>query len=356
MVTPSFRFKTLLPPFLLLAVTIFGAFTVAASTTFRDHDSKDVLLHTPEEHFAKYRAASSFDSKKDRGSRKYPNEYKIMEGHTKYSSEEETGVHNLDLHIKTEDLPTNFNWGNIDGESFLSAMRNQHIPQYCGSCWAHGAINALEDRIKIARKNRMPDVRLSIQEILNCAQNVAGTCHGGSATGTYEWIYSKAKKDPTQGLAFETCQLYQADDFSCTDINICRTCWGFDESCEAVTTYPNATISAYGIVQGEDDMMKEIYSNGPIACGIDAEHNLHEYTGGIINDQTGAQTIDHIISLVGWGVEGDTKYWIGRNSWGEYWGETGFFRIIRGVNNLAIEEMCSWATPDRWTELPQYPL
>ena len=45
-----------------------------------------------------------------------------------------------------------------------------------------------------------------------------------------------------------------------------------------------------------------------------------------------------------------TKYWMIRNSWGTYWGENGFMRLIRGVNNLGVESDCAWATPvDTWT-------
>jgi len=56
----------------------------------------------------------------------------------------------------------------------LFFFRNQHIPIYCGSCWAHGAISSLEDRIKIARKAASPDIKLSIQMILNCGTEIAG--------------------------------------------------------------------------------------------------------------------------------------------------------------------------------------
>jgi cathepsin X len=84
-------------------------------------------------------------------------------------------------------LPASFNWGDIDGVSYLTHSLNQHIPQYCGSCWAHGALSALSDRIKIAREGLGDEINLSIQYILNCAGDVAGSCHGGSHTGVYEF-------------------------------------------------------------------------------------------------------------------------------------------------------------------------
>jgi hypothetical protein len=43
-----------------------------------------------------------------------------------------------------------------------------------------------------------------------------------------------------------------------------------------------------------------------------------DFTGpGIFKDNTGAQNIDHEISIVGWGVDSatNTPYWILRNSW-----------------------------------------
>lgn len=81
-------------------------------------------------------------------------------------------------------------------------------------------------------------------------------------------------------------------------------------------------------------MMNQIYQNGPISCGINAEPLLN-YTGGIINS-TAEKEINHEVSIVGWGSK-PYPHWIVRNSWGSFWGEGGFFRIIRGTNNLGIE-------------------
>ena len=78
--------------------------------------------------------------------------------------------------------------------------RNQHIPQYCGSCWAHGSVSALADRVKIARKGQGIDFNPSVQHILNC--HGGGSCHGGSVDGPYQWLHKLSKEG--KGISLET--------------------------------------------------------------------------------------------------------------------------------------------------------
>jgi cathepsin X len=267
-------------------------------------------------------------------------------------------------YVKTEALPDSWNWGDMNGQNLLTMSRNQHIPQYCGSCWAHGSASALGDRIKIARKGKGIDINLSVQHILNCGG--VGSCHGGSVVGPYQWL-SGISKQTGSGISYESSNPYLAcssesqegicpgADWTCSPLNVARTCSTFSDNggaCRPVTKYPNATITEYGEINGADAMAKEIYARGPIACGIDAAPILN-YTGGVV-DMVGSG-VDHVISVTGWGTENGKQYWIVRNSWGEYWGEMGYVRVAKGNNALFLESDCAWAVPGTFTDTDNFP-
>ena len=280
-------------------------------------------------------------------------------------------------------------------------------------------MSALADRIKIARNYNGygdrssdsyignggggDDINLSIQYILNCGGEHAGSCHGGSPLRLYQFIKRIVKYVP-----YDTCQPYLACsenstegfcshvDTTCTPMNTCRTCTSilgrFNLQCSPITSYPNATISDYGVYRrkgynlelddyyddsddhnssshhhrhARDDgiihaIKSEIYARGPVVAGL-AGHPLTNYTGGIYDDVTASRNMTHAVSIVGWGTQeqddNDTtggekrQYWIVRNSWGEYWGNMGYFNVLMGQNVLGIETKITWATPGNFTVL-----
>ena len=203
----------------------------------------------------------------------------------------------------------------------------------------------MSDRIKIARKAAWPDINIAPQVLISCSGDDG--CHGGEAYNAFEWMNKNEITD-------ETCAIYRArghdNGEACSAQLKCDNCDHTTKKCFAVDKHLVYNTDEYGKVSGEDKMIQEIYQRGPIACGVAVPPKMENYTSGIFNDTTGDVNIVHDISVVGFGVENGVKYWTVRNSWGSHYGEDGFIRVIRGINNIAIETDCAWATvKDTWS-------
>lgn len=243
----------------------------------------------------------------------------------------------------------NLDWRNVNGTNFLAWSKNQHIPVYCGSCWAQGSTSALADRFNILLKDHNPTpIDLNAQVMINC--EAGGDCNGGDPSGVYQYAFDK-------GIPDSSCEQYVAKNLNkdtCGPMDICKDCRGpppapgddGQENCWAVD-YKKYFVSSYYSISGADQMKAELTKYGPISCGIMATDPFEHYTGGIYSEVQSWPMINHEIAVVGWGFDeaSQTEYWIGRNSWGTYWGEMGFFRMEMHKNNLAIETDCSAGIP-----------
>jgi len=190
-------------------------------------------------------------------------------------------------------------------------------------------------------------VGLDAQMVVNC--QAGGSCNGGDPAQVFEYAMEN-------GLVHSSCMNYIAQneyDNICQPIDICRDCTGPApavgetgiENCTAVddTKY---YASEYWHVVGADQMKADLQT-GPLSCAIEATDAFDKYDGTYIySEDVGVPQLNHAIQVAGYGVTEDgQEYWIGRNSWGTYWGDWGFFYMNMYTNNLGIETDCLAVTP-----------
>lgn len=220
--------------------------------------------------------------------------------------------------LSTQNVPDHWDWSVTQG---VTRIKNQG---QCGSCWAFSATGAIEGLWWNLHQKQQ---EFSEQQLVDCSQSEGnGGCQGGLMDYAFEYI----KKN---GITHEILYPYTGHDG-----------WG----CQFGGWEPKMTIDGYtDVVKADNDQLKAAVAKQPIAVGIAADE-IQMYDSGIFNNWEGCQgQIDHGVLLVGYGADdnGDL-FWKIKNSWGDDFGEKGFFRLARkegkGVGICSVTEQASF--------------
>jgi cathepsin B len=205
----------------------------------------------------------------------------------------------------------------------------------CGSCWAFAATLAASTRLCMA-SNGTYNTEISPQDMNSCTRTSG--CRGGWPHCGFLYMSDSGSicggaAGKREGLVDNKCDPYTAKDHTGGN-----KCGSHCKSPPAVAYQTKRSSIKWVASRNEAAMQKEIMTKGAIVNCFDVYNDFSGrgvYTKGSRATKRGA----HAVATIGWGVDKGVKYWLVENSWGKYWGEKGYFRIKRGVDEARFE---SW--------------
>lgn len=235
----------------------------------------------------------------------------------------------------------------------------------CGSCWAFSATQTVESVMCIAGKG---DVELSKEDTAQCCKGAmcgySLGCQAGTPSAAMRWIQFDGVVTGGSYNSSVGCKPYSLPPCNVDPTNhknplpICHepkppptlTCStqcnnshyniSYNKDKEGV----NHNARIVGLNYRDDNnthIMSFMMQNGPVSATFTVMEDFPAYRGGVYRHIAGSALGGHAIMIVGWGVDKsdqiDLPYWLVKNSWSAYWGEEGYFRIYRGVDEVGIE-------------------
>ena len=121
-----------------------------------------------------------------------------------------------------------------------------------------------------------------------------------------------------------------------------KSIYGADYKCLEDSVGASITTTGYtNITVNSPYELSKALLGGPITIGMEARgQQVRFYKSGIISQRCGTD-LDHAVLLVGYGTNDQgVSYWILKNSWGVFWGEQGYFRVLRDLSKEGTPGVC----------------
>ena len=214
--------------------------------------------------------------------------------------------------------PSSFSW--LDEKPECLKVRDQAS---CGSCWAFSSVGPFSDNRCIDKKDSKR-VQYSEQYMVSCDTGNMG-CDGG-------YLMMDQKFLKKTGVPTAACVSYKSGSNGVT--GKCPT------ACDDGSKITLTKSTGYENVCTNEESIKVALTEGAVQTAFTVYSDFMYYESGIYQHKSGYMEGGHAVTFVGYGEEKGTKYWLVRNSWGESWGENGYFRILRGENECGIENDC----------------
>jgi cathepsin K len=217
-----------------------------------------------------------------------------------------------------QNLPASIDWAEAGA---VTAVKNQ---QQCGCCWAIAITGAIEGAAAID-SNFTYLQSLSFQQLISC-DNSNGGCSGGSTVSALDYSVN----NDFGGLT--TFMEYPFVDQNGVTTTGCK----LSGHTLAVGDTEPSTVTDTDT--GDDfstrmtKMKQALVYGGPVAIVINGDcRELQAYSSGVLSASSCAcsdsSCLDHAVLLVGYNDTNNPAYWKIKNSWGECWGENGYFRL-----------------------------
>lgn len=223
------------------------------------------------------------------------------------------------------DYPAVFSWLDLHDKSYITPVRNQ---AYCSSCSAFGSLAVIEALARIEKDIPISSPQtsslpaLSAGQLFFCSSGFAEDSGPESHNCKTGWEVDEALdycKNP--GIIPAESYPYEISDKPAP----------LPPQWEEMTT----KISGYRILKNPDEMKAWISQKGPLIATMSIYLDMFFYGDGIYSHVIGPGMGGHCVCCVGYD---DTRQaWLCKNSWGNDWGEEGFFWIGYGKCGIDAE-------------------